>query len=130
MKREPIQVVKGGLTHEYVDANDVGHWTDGPDTFIVTRARNVLLGAQTFQIYPPSKRVHTDAVNCEVLTPNSVWTHNKTWEDYRVDRVDNLAATWPDYVAMVSYTRLSDGTTWSRPLSEWSNSMVPKKDPA
>jgi len=29
-------------------ADKIGHWTDGPETFVICKAKNVKLGAQTY----------------------------------------------------------------------------------
>jgi hypothetical protein len=53
---------------------------------------------------------------------NSVWINKNHGTEYRVYDITNLDASpgrVEEYPIRVSYERLSDGTRWTRPLSDW-----------
>lgn len=50
---------------------------------------------------------------------NTTWMHRTHKTYYEVYDITNVHSTKDKYPVMVSYRRLSDQTTWSRPLSLW-----------
>lgn len=51
--------------------------------------------------------------------PGTTWRHPKTSETYVIHSIRNTLATKPGWAVTVAYDRLSDGSQWARPLSEW-----------
>lgn len=49
----------------------------------------------------------------------SIWEHHESRMLYQVYDITNQASVKAKYPIMVSYRRLSDQTTWSRPLTLW-----------
>lgn len=52
----------------------------------------------------------------------SMWCNKESQYLYRVYDYTNLETTRNDYPIRISYIRLSDGTKWSRSLSDWHRS--------
>lgn len=63
----------------------------------------------------------------QIPTKGSLWLHEKSANKYRVITITNLHATDKRYPVTVVY-KGHDGKLWSRPLSEWSNSMILVKE--
>lgn len=49
----------------------------------------------------------------------SLWKHNESGEVYQVYDFTNLQSTRSKYPIRISYRRMSDQSTWSRPLTAW-----------
>lgn len=55
----------------------------------------------------------------------SVWTHDKTGNNYCVVMLTNIGTTQPDrYPVTVVYQNVLSDTLWSRPLTDWHRSMT------
>ena len=61
------------------------------------------------------------AIGLDIPLPeiNSLWTHRESSEVYQVYDLTNLNSTREKHPIRVSYRRISDGSTWSRPLARW-----------
>jgi hypothetical protein len=67
-------------------------------------------------------------VECNGVTQASIWQHTNSTQ-YMVIGFANSGTTNPDkYPLTVIYRNTSNGSTWSRPVSDWFRSMTEVKD--
>lgn len=75
-------------------ADRIGHWNDGPETFIIIKAKNVQLGVQTYG--PPLPDLSREAFikDMKIISEKTGWNFSQCSWDEKKQEWDYTYINW------------------------------------